>query len=317
MALDASDVNTPRGETAKLEVKRLRALILERSQQTMQLMSRARFAELDVDKSGFLENEELVSVVNWVMNSFGDKLGADTEMIRKRMMARLDSNKDGKLDADEFEALFKEMLNRSLLIERARKKFDEFDLNKNGTIESDEIRRVVEWTVQAYPVANIGEFTQRLISNIDINNDGQLDLLEFTNLFEDMLVRVALVEKAKAKFKEMDKDQSGLIERHEIDGVVDWVLESHVEKSAAQKAAFRDSLLARIDVNKDGNLDIREFTDLFGEMLDRYVDPLCIACSHFSSSPPLRFPLPNPLRCSLQTRNGPTGKGKVREIGYQ
>lgn len=270
MALDASDVDTPRGVSAKNEVRRLRAIIMKRSQETIQLMARARFAELDADKSGFLENSELIDVVNWVMSSFGDKLGTDAELVRSRMMARLDTNKDGKLDVVEFEELFKEMLNRSLLIERARAKFEEFDENKNGMIESDEIRKVVEWTVQAYPAANIGEFTKRLIDTIDLNKDGQLDLLEFTNLFEDMLVRVGLVEKAREKFKELDKDHSGLIERHEIDGVVDWVLESHVEKSAEQKAAFRSQLLARIDANQDGNLDLQEFTDLFGEMLDRY-----------------------------------------------
>jgi Ca2+-binding EF-hand superfamily protein len=270
MALDASDVDTPRGISAKNEVRRLRTIIMERSQETIQLMARARFAELDVDKSGFLENAELISVVNWVMSSFGDKLGTDRELVRSRMMARLDINKDGKLDVDEFEGLFHEMLNRSLLIERARTKFEEFDENKNGTIESDEIKRVIDWTVQAYPVANIGDYTKRLIETIDLNKDGQLDLLEFTNLFEDMLVRVSLVEKAKAKFHEMDKDGSGLIEKHEIDGVVDWVLESHVEKTAEQKAAFRSQLLSRIDANQDGNLDLKEFTDLFGEMLDRY-----------------------------------------------
>lgn len=270
MALDGSDVDTPRGISAKREVKRLRALIVDRSQETIRLMARARFTELDSDKSGYLENHELINVVNWVMSSFGDKLGTDPEVVKGRMMARLDLNKDGKLDIDEFESLFKEMLNRSLLIERARTKFEEFDENKNGTIESGEIKKVIEWTVQAYPVANIGEYTKRLIDNIDLNKDGKLDLLEFTNLFEDMLVRVSLVEKARAKFKELDKDKSGLIERHELDGVLDWVLESHVEKTPAQRTAFRDQLLARIDVNKDGNLDIREFTDLFAEMLDRY-----------------------------------------------
>lgn len=269
MALDGSDVDTPRGISAKNEVKRLRVMLLDQSQQSMKLMARARFTELDADKSGYLENNELLDVVNWVMGSFGDKLGTDPMIINQRMMGRLDLNKDGKLDVNEFEALFQEMLNRSLLIERARGKFEEFDDNKNGTIESDEIRKVIEWTVQAYPVSNIGEYTKRLIENIDLNKDGKLDLLEFTNLFEDMLIRVSLVEKARSKFKELDTDKSGLIERNELDAVVDWVLESHVEKTPAQRLAFRDQLMQRIDVNQDGNLDIREFTDLFAEMLDR------------------------------------------------
>ena len=269
MILDASDVSTPRGISAIAEVKRLRQLLLERSQQTMELMARARFAELDGDNNGFLENTELVAVVEWVMTSFGDKLGTDASAVKTKMMARLDANKDGKLDAQEFEVLFKEMLQRTLLIERARTKFQEFDSNKNGFIDTDEIRAVLDWTLQAYPSENIEAYKERLLANIDANKDGQLDLREFVDLFEQMLVRTSLVQKAKAKFQELDADGSGYIEKGELDKMVDWVLESHVEKTEAQKANFKSSLLSRIDINKDGQLDLKEFTDLFGEMLDR------------------------------------------------
>lgn len=34
MNLDGADIDTPRGETAKAEVKRLRALLIERGQKT-------------------------------------------------------------------------------------------------------------------------------------------------------------------------------------------------------------------------------------------------------------------------------------------
>lgn len=271
MVLDASDVNTPRGQSAVVEVQRLRKLLLERSQQTMELMARARFAELDSDNNGFLENSELLAVVDWVMSAMGDKLGEDKNAVKIKIMNRLDANKDGKLDAQEFEVLFKEMLNRTMLVERARVKFKEFDSNNNGFIDTDEIRSVIEWTLQAYPSDNINAYKERMLNNIDANKDGQLDLMEFVDLFEQMLVRVGLVQKAKTKFEELDVDKSGFIEKEELDKLTDWVLESHVDKTPEQKANFKASLIARIDINKDGQLDLKEFTDLFGEMLDRYL----------------------------------------------
>jgi Ca2+-binding EF-hand superfamily protein len=269
LALDGADVDTPRGVSAKTEVRRLRLLLLERSQQTMKLLARARFAELDTDHSGYLENNELVAVVDWVMQSFGHKLGTDAVVIRSKIMARLDANKDGKLDALEFEILFQEMLNRTLLVERARDKFMQFDTNKSGTIESDEIRSVVEWTLQAYPVDNRAAYEERLMANIDANKDGQLDLNEFTDLFDQMLCRIELVEKAKAKFMELDADSSGFLEKNELDHLVSWTLETHLEKTEEQKIKFKSQLLEKIDINKDGKLDLAEFTDLFAEMLDR------------------------------------------------
>ena len=35
-------------------------------------LSEEKFKELDADSSGFLENEELVKVAEWVLSSFGD-----------------------------------------------------------------------------------------------------------------------------------------------------------------------------------------------------------------------------------------------------
>ena len=52
--MTCSDINTPRGETAKAEVLRLRKLMVERHQKTVAALAQVRFQELDTDKSGFL-----------------------------------------------------------------------------------------------------------------------------------------------------------------------------------------------------------------------------------------------------------------------
>jgi len=57
--LSCADVNTPRGETAKAEVKKLRLQMVERHHAIAAALASARFNELDTDKSGFLENDEV------------------------------------------------------------------------------------------------------------------------------------------------------------------------------------------------------------------------------------------------------------------
>ena len=39
-------------------------------EEKLRVLCREKFEELDVDKSGFLENEELMKVAEWVLSSF-------------------------------------------------------------------------------------------------------------------------------------------------------------------------------------------------------------------------------------------------------
>jgi len=269
-ALDASDVDTPRGESAKAEVKRLRQLLMERGQQTSALLARARFDELDVDKSGFLENKELEKVVQWVMESFGTKLGTDPEVVKAKMMQRLDANKDGKLDPNEFQVLFLAVVQRMGLMQRAEAKFKEFDTDNSGFLENKEIDAVIDWTLQAFPEGeDYSSYKDKLMKEIDANGDGKLDLGEFKILFEDMLARIELVKRAKVKFDELDTDKSGMLEAAELNQVCDWVLTAYVEKSEAERAEFKTTLMKKIDANGDGKLSLPEFAVLWDEMLVR------------------------------------------------
>lgn len=228
-----------------------------------------KFTELDADKTNYLENAELENVVNWTLEYFGDRLGSDKDEARRKIMTRIDANKDGKLDREEFKVLFKEVYCRSLLVDKARKKFAEFDTNGSGSVGTDKIKEVVNWAMTAYPADNIDNFTKTLVAAIDINNDGQLSLLEFTNLFEQMMARIELVKRSKEKFVELDKDKSGFLDGSEIDALVTWALTYYVEKTESQRVRYRDVLLKKIDYNDDGKISLVEFTDIFTEMLER------------------------------------------------
>lgn len=270
--LDVSgkDIDTPRGISAKDEVRRLRALLMETSNKTIQAIARARFDELDTDNSGFLENEELGKVTDWVMLHFGNKLGTDPVAVRSRIMARLDANGDGKLDPQEFLDLFNIIVQRMTMMERARVKFAEFDADKSGFLEAKEIDEVITWTLQAFPSdSNVDTYRERLMKQIDRNGDGKLDLKEFLILFEDMLIRTELMGRARSKFEELDADKSGMLEKAELDKVADWVLEAYTEKSIEERASFKATLLKRIDVNGDGKLSLQEFSVCFDEILQR------------------------------------------------
>lgn len=268
--ISGKDIDTPRGISAKDEVRRLRVLLMETSNKTIQAIARARFDELDSDNSGFLENEELGKVTDWVMLHFGDKLGTDPVAVRSRIMARLDANGDGKLDPQEFLALFNIIVQRMTMMERARVKFNEFDVDKSGFLEAKEIDEVISWTLQAFPSdSNVATYRDHLMKQIDRNGDGKLDIKEFLILFEDMLIRTELIGRAKTKFEELDADKSGMLEKAEIDKVADWVLEAYTEKSNEERAGFKATLLKRIDKNGDGKLSLQEFTVCFDEILQR------------------------------------------------
>lgn len=268
--MSGKDIDTPRGVSAKQEVVRLRTVLVERGMRTIQAIAHAKFEELDVDKSGYLENEELLKVTDWVMLYFGDKMGSDPGAVRKKIMQRLDANNDGKLDLAEFEELFNMILQRMSIIERARAKFKEMDTDKSNFLEKEEINAVIEWSLQAFPADDdLTNYKKKLLADIDKNGDGKLDQQEFVVLFEEMLVRMDLIHRARAKFVELDTDKSGMLETQELDKVAEWVLQAYSDKSVGDRAAFKETLMKRIDVNQDGKLSMQEFAVVFDEILLR------------------------------------------------
>jgi len=268
--LDLADIDTPRGESAKKEVRRLRAKIVENESQMLTLMASSKFREMDKDHSGFLDNDELKYVCEWVLESLG-KSGSvdDPEKFKARLMHRLDANKDGKLDLSEFSVLFGEMTKRFSLLERANKKFDEFDVDKSGFLENTELDNVIEWTMQAFTGNDPSNYKEKLIERVDRNKDGKLDRGEFLKLFEEYLTRIDVVNRAIYKFKELDADNSGFLERKEIDEMVRQVLIVFSEKSELERDQFRTSLIRRVDVNNDQKISLQEFADLFNEVMQR------------------------------------------------
>merc|ERR1712166_45353 len=72
--------------------------------------ARAKFHQLDRNKNGLLEGEELAALGNWVWSSFhpGSKLSeADKQAEGAKILCRQDMNEDGAMSYEEFEGWFK------------------------------------------------------------------------------------------------------------------------------------------------------------------------------------------------------------------
>ena len=84
--------------------------------------AKSKFQELDVDKSGFLEAQEIGVVLDWVLLFYtneGEVLSQEErESIRKELMAVADTNKDGRLSLTEFTIIFSQVENRKEEVRR-------------------------------------------------------------------------------------------------------------------------------------------------------------------------------------------------------
>merc|ERR1711871_4009 len=95
------------------------------------------------------------------------------------------------------------------------------------------------------------------------NKDGKMDLIEFTRLWEEVVVRNDLIEQARVKFNCLDKDKSGFLEKEELAQVLlEWAstCKSSIDIDVDEACT---ELIASVDVNGDGKLDLMEFVVIF------------------------------------------------------
>lgn len=139
------------------------------------------------------------------MSYFGTKMGNDRDTVLAKVMKRLDANKDGKLDQDEFSKLFSLIVARNDLVDRAKAKFKELDADSSGFLEAAEIDAVVTWTLQAFPNdADLQTYKKHLLHNIDANKDGKIDLdVRFTFWLSSPLFSPSLAGAACTQGREL------------------------------------------------------------------------------------------------------------------
>merc|ERR1711988_1208976 len=97
-----------------LEVENAELISQMRAENPNLSFAASKFNELDVDQNGFLENEELSTVVDWMLTmepEKGDLTNSDQQyQLKSSMMKKIDENQDGKLSLSEFTILFEDVM---------------------------------------------------------------------------------------------------------------------------------------------------------------------------------------------------------------
>jgi Ca2+-binding EF-hand superfamily protein len=181
--------------------------------------ARAKFNQLDKNKNGLLEGDELMALGCWVYSSFhpGSNVNEETKKAEgAKILSRLDVNEDGAMSFEEFDGWFRkthasiEKFRRGLvekrppipipaaavfdahvekLIRRAHKKFDQLDKNGNGLLEGEELTALGNWVYESFhPGQKLCDADQeaegaKILGRLDENEDGAMSFDEFEGWF--------------------------------------------------------------------------------------------------------------------------------------
>lgn len=129
------------------------------------------FALFDKDSDGKVTTKELGTV----MRSLGQN---PSESELADMINEVDANSDGSIDFPEFLTMMAKKMKDTDLDAEIAEAFKVFDRNGDGRISAAELRHVL---------TSIGEKlsdedVDQMIREADTNNDGEIDIQEFTQL---------------------------------------------------------------------------------------------------------------------------------------
>ena len=137
----------------------------------------------------------------------------------------------------EFFTLFEECSNYVKVLSKARRKFKSFDKDGNGKIEGDELEELTTWVLESYqPDSYVStefistpeirkKMKDQIMKRVDLNNDGAIDMDEFTLLFEEVTFKIDVTYRAKKKFSDLDENDTGRLELPKLLLVTEHVME--------------------------------------------------------------------------------------------
>ncbi|KAK9669564.1 hypothetical protein RND81_13G140000 [Saponaria officinalis] len=128
------------------------------------------FQMLDSNGDGKITKKEL--------NDSLQRLGIfvpDKELTQ--MIEKIDVNRDGYVDVDEFGSLYRSIMEERDEEEDMREAFNVFDQNGDGFISVEELRSVLK-SLGLKQGRTIDD-CRKMISNVDVDGDGMVDYKEF------------------------------------------------------------------------------------------------------------------------------------------
>ncbi|KAL4444806.1 hypothetical protein ABPG74_016014 [Tetrahymena malaccensis] len=166
-------------------------------------IAKRQFIELDKDKSGKLDQEEVANLINTTFANTGVEGYKATPEDVKLYLQQVDTNNDGKVSFEEYEKYVIYCLNKAgvncgvksnfiksrrsfnpeveMQLDAARKFFAQFDTDRSGYLEENEIYALIAFTYKDLGIDKkpTAEEVQKYIQSADTNNDGKISIQEF------------------------------------------------------------------------------------------------------------------------------------------
>ena len=135
------------------------------------------FEACDMNQDGHIDQGEL----RLVLERYWEGVTVTEERIQ-RMIAAVDDDNDGRINFGEFMAMMKARTVHRDLQEKMTEMFRTFDVDNDGFITSEELRRVLDGVGDSITP----EQTQLIIRRYDDNKDGRVSLEEFLTIVEEI-----------------------------------------------------------------------------------------------------------------------------------
>ncbi|KAL3671956.1 hypothetical protein V7S43_002623 [Phytophthora oleae] len=209
----------------------------------------ALFANVDRDKSGYVDQDELMAVLN--------QIGLFPRMESlSSMLEKFDYNRSGFIEEGEFSAFFFHAV------------FQMIDEDHSGKIDADEVE-------EAFTMLGIDNYDEKEISNAittyDISGDGEMEEFEFVEFMKDLLldrIKNKLLGQDKGEHDELSLEKVPMVSLLEASTQKPWIIPEDGqldvdflydrEAFATNDEAFRQGKISRIGLE----LLIRNITEV-------------------------------------------------------
>ena len=126
--------------------------------------------------------------------------------------------------------------------------FDQFDKDKDGAIGTRELANVL-FTLGQNPT---DDEVAAMIKEVDLNNDGKIDLDEFITLMGKRTPDTQTEDEVINAFRVFDKEGNGLIASSELKHIMMTIGDKMSEEEAQE-------MINEADIDEDGYINYEEF----------------------------------------------------------
>lgn len=126
--------------------------------------------------------------------------------------------------------------------------FDQFDKDKDGQITERELANAM-YSLGQMPT---DDEVRQMIQEVDINNDGKIDLDEFITLMTKNSPDTQTEDEVINAFRVFDKEGNGLISSSELKHIMMTIGDKMTEEEA-------EEMVTEADIDEDGMINYEEF----------------------------------------------------------